>query len=287
MRRGPRRVHLSVTSTEGFGHRSPPPLGQQSQPVSILRELGPRRRGSCAVHAARRGSRRKHSAQSTRQPSTGSTTHTLTSPPSPMIWRLQIAQRLTKGTLTQPPDKSKAILVRLPLIRARGPEQPSANAHCAMAPLVRRFVVIGQQASASNDFSLDDLPGSSGRLDVLLRCVRAALLVSHGLRRDVVVDLVRLGLRHAPRGLRVDGALAKFVRPDERSLATLVKKVLGAGGASTLAHGFVEVKAGIAISRGGLADVIADLGCATAYILDESGPDVRDSRELGGAVTFF
>src|SRR5260370_886010 len=99
-------------------------------------------------------------------------------------------------------------------MRARGPEQPSANAHCAMAPLVRRFVVIGQQASASNDFSLDDLPGSSGRLDVLLRCVRAALLVSHGLRRDVVVYLVLLGGRHAPRGcLAAIGARSIRVGP--------------------------------------------------------------------------
>jgi tRNA (pseudouridine54-N1)-methyltransferase len=158
-----------------------------------------------------------------------------------------------------------------------------------MAPSMRRFVVIGQQATASDDFFLDDLPGSSGRLDVLLRCVRAALLVSHGLRRDVVVYLVLLGGRQAPRVLRFDGALAKFVRPDERSLATLVKKVLAAAGdASTPAHGFVEVKAGIAISRGGLADVIADLGRATAYILDESGPDVRDSKELGcDDIAFF
>jgi tRNA (pseudouridine54-N1)-methyltransferase len=157
------------------------------------------------------------------------------------------------------------------------------------APCMRRFVVIGQQATASDDFSLDDLPGSSGRLDVLLRCVRAALLVSHGLRRDVVAYLVLLGGRQAPRVLRFDGALAKFVRPDERSLATLVKKVLGAAdGASTLAHDFVEVKAGIAISRGGLADVIADLGRATAYILDESGPVVRDSKDLGSDdIAFF
>ena len=43
--------------------------------------------------------------------------------------------------------------------------------------MTRRFVVIGQQASASPDFSLLDLPGTSGRLDVLLRCLRAALLV--------------------------------------------------------------------------------------------------------------
>jgi tRNA pseudouridine-54 N-methylase len=34
---------------------------------------------------------------------------------------------------------------------------------------VRRFVLIGQTASASGDFLLQDLPSSSGRLDALLR----------------------------------------------------------------------------------------------------------------------
>jgi len=154
---------------------------------------------------------------------------------------------------------------------------------------MRRFVVVGQEATASDDFLLEDLPGSSGRLDVLLRCVRSALLVSHGLRRDVVVYLVLLGGRLAPRVLRFDGAAAKFVRPDERSLATVVKKVLATvGDAGSMARGFVDVKAGIAISRGGLADAISDLGRATPYVLDESGTDVRDSSELGrGDVAFF
>ena len=82
---------------------------------------------------------------------------------------------------------------------------------------MRRFVVIGQTATASGDFSLEDLPSTSGRLDVLLRCVRAALLVSHGLRRDTVVYLVLLGGPLAPRTVRVDGAIATYVRPDERS----------------------------------------------------------------------
>ena len=59
--------------------------------------------------------------------------------------------------------------------------------------MTRRFVVIGQSATASPDFSLVDIAGTSGRLDVLLRCLRAALLVSHGLRRDTVVYLVLLG----------------------------------------------------------------------------------------------
>src|SRR5258708_26628517 len=61
-----------------------------------------------------------------------------------------------------------------------------------------------------------------------------------------------------------------------------------AGGVDASGSGFLDVKAGIAMSRGGVADVISDLGRATPYVLDESGPDVRDSKELGrGDVAFF
>ena len=107
---------------------------------------------------------------------------------------------------------------------------------------MRRFVLIGQTAAASADFSVEDLPGSSGRLDVLLRCVRAALLVSHGLRRDVQVYLVLRGGVSSPVVLRIDGRTAKFLRPDERSLATLVRKTLLALPAP--GSNFVEVRPG-------------------------------------------
>src|SRR5580700_751427 len=98
-----------------------------------------------------------------------------------------------------------------------------------MALTSRRIVVIGQQARGSADFLLNDLAGTSGRLDVLVRCVRAAMLVSHGLRRDTVVYLVLLGEPSAPKTLRFDGAAARFIRPEERALASLAQKMLGAG----------------------------------------------------------
>src|SRR5450631_4946787 len=93
----------------------------------------------------------------------------------------------------------------------------------------RRIVVIGQLARGSADFLLDDLAGTSGRLDVLVRCIRAALLVSHGLRRDTTVYLVLFGVPGAPKTLRFEGASARFIRPEERSLAILVQKMLAAG----------------------------------------------------------
>jgi tRNA (pseudouridine54-N1)-methyltransferase len=153
---------------------------------------------------------------------------------------------------------------------------------------MRRFVVIGQKATASGDFLLDDIPGTSGRLDLLLRCVRAALLCSHGVRGDVVIYLVLCGGSRAPRTLRVDGATARFIRPDERSLAMLAKKVL-ASHVDASASVFVDVRPGVAIARGGIECVLADLGTRVSFVLEEGAPDVREAPgvDLPDAVFFL
>jgi tRNA (pseudouridine54-N1)-methyltransferase len=149
---------------------------------------------------------------------------------------------------------------------------------------MRHFVVIGQTADAAGAFSLEDIAGTSGRIDVLVRCLRAALCVSHGLRTDVVVDLVLLGGPRAPRTLRIDGARARFIRPDERSLATLVKKALLADASG---EAFVEVKPGVLVRDAGLPAVIAELRDASAYVLDENGADLRTSIADADDVVFF
>lgn len=152
---------------------------------------------------------------------------------------------------------------------------------------MRRFILIGQTASASGDFSLADLASSSGRLDVLLRCVRAALLVSNGLRRDVRVYLVLRGGEQAPRTLRIDGQRAKFLRPDERSLAVLVQKTLVACQLSGLSREFREVRPGIAACAGDLEQVLAEVGDGPRYVLHEAGRDVREQAFVGNDATFF
>ena len=149
---------------------------------------------------------------------------------------------------------------------------------------MRRFVVIGQTAIASPDFVLDDIPGSTGRLDVLLRCVRAALLVSHGLRRDTVIYLVLEGGPRAPRSVRISGATAEYLRQDERSLAGSLKSMLGYVDDK---DAFDEGKRGISIARGGLDVVLADLGVSTPYVLDEGGADVRGAELDAENPVFF
>ncbi len=152
--------------------------------------------------------------------------------------------------------------------------------------VVRNFAIIGQKASSSEEFILDDLPGTSGRLDVLVRCLRAAMLSSHGIRRGVVVYLVLLGGPLAPRVVRVDGAGVQFLRPDERSLAVRMKKVL-ASRADEDTSSWVTVRPGFAVARGGFERVLADVDDAKPYVLDEDAPDIREAPGLGTSHALF
>ena len=155
--------------------------------------------------------------------------------------------------------------------------------------MTRRFVVIGQKATASPNFSLIDIAGTSGRLDVLLRCLRSALLVSHGLRRDTLVYLVLLGGEQAPRVLRVDGQHVRFVRPDERMLAILVQKALARSRDDAEPSVFVDVRPGLAVARGGIEAVLADLGPSpmARYILEEDARDLREGALEADDVVVF
>lgn len=149
---------------------------------------------------------------------------------------------------------------------------------------MRRFVLLGQKASTSPLFTLDDIPGTTGRLDVLLRCMGAALLVSHGLRRDTLVYLVLYGGGGEPRTIRVDGRVASYLRPDERTMAGRIRAMLAT---KAEGDGFDAERQGMAVADGGLEVVLRDLGVATSYVLEEDGADVRsEALELASPVFF-
>ena len=148
---------------------------------------------------------------------------------------------------------------------------------------MRRFIVLGQKARASPDFLLSDIPSTSGRLDVLLHAMRAALLVSHGVRTDTIVYLVLLGEPAQVRTVRVDGSAARYLRPDERSMATTLKKAFCAPCAET---GFAPVRPGICVARGAIDAMHADITGSRLYLLDAAGTDVRSCGFDQPAQTF-
>ncbi len=87
---------------------------------------------------------------------------------------------------------------------------------------MRRFVVLAHTAPVTPEFSLNDLPGGAGRIDVLCRAIGAAFFLSHDLRRDVEVSLLLQGKVQ----IRILGSKVRHLNPDERSTAALIKHAL-------------------------------------------------------------
>ena len=135
---------------------------------------------------------------------------------------------------------------------------------------MRQFVVCGHDAPTGPEFSLDDLPGAAGRLDLLCRCVNAGLFVSHGIREDSRVHLV-LGDEYT---VRFDGASARGLHPDERSTAARVRSALESR-EDAIGHMPADVSPGVELYRMGLAEMLDSIG-GTLVQLHEAGTPVVD-----------
>lgn len=148
---------------------------------------------------------------------------------------------------------------------------------------MRTFVVVGHKATTSPDFSLEDIPGTSGRLDILCRCINASFVLSHGIRKDVNVYLVLLG-GMAPKTLWLKGDELKHLNPDERTTAALLKKAL----ALEAVTGWTRSTPGIFVRMGGLAELLLDLKDKKFVYLREDGQDIRTFNEktLKGDLAF-
>ncbi len=144
--------------------------------------------------------------------------------------------------------------------------------------VVRRFVVLGHEAHTSPDFSLDDLPGTSGRIDVLARCAASAFLLSHGIRKDVELHLVLCGPSKPPRTIRMAGAELRHLNPDERSTAALFLKALRIESISESIS-----TPGIYVSGIGFDKLLEMLG-GPFVLLKEDGEDIKNHRISKDAV---
>lgn len=171
---------------------------------------------------------------------------------------------------------------KLPATRRPSRRRKGLSGRAAVRASVRRFLVIGHKAASGPGFSHKDLAGTGGRLDVLVRCVPAALLVSHGLRPDVDLVTLHLGPPAPPKALRFQGAGMRHLNPDERSTALLVEKALGA---PTTGPVWAPSTPGVSAAVLDLAELLEGMRDAPLYVLDESGADVA-TTDLPRDATF-
>ncbi len=133
---------------------------------------------------------------------------------------------------------------------------------------MRRFVLLAHKAPIVPDFTLNDLPGSAGRIDVLCRAIGAAFFLSHDLRRDVEVAL----LLQDQVQIRLVGDRLKRLNPDERSTAALIKHAL-----EKLDEEEVQSTPGIFVSRRTLPEMLDRLYQLGAHpiVLHEDGSPIE------------
>lgn len=135
---------------------------------------------------------------------------------------------------------------------------------------MRQFIVLGHDAPLSPDFSLSDLAGGAGRLDVLCRCVNSSLCLSHTIREDVRVWLVL----QDEFTVRFEGRDLRNLHPDERSTAALIRNALDSKDGA-IGHMAAESSPGVFISRYGFEEVLDEIK-GTVVTLHEEGEPVTD-----------
>ena len=137
---------------------------------------------------------------------------------------------------------------------------------------MRQFIVLGHDAPVTADFSLDDLPGGAGRLDVLCRCVNSAFFLSHAIREDVRVFLVH----RDEVTIRFEGRELRRLNPDERSTGALIRNALERVD-DAIGHVEVESSPGVFCSRRGLEPVLEEAArSGTVVQLHEAGTAAID-----------
>jgi len=131
---------------------------------------------------------------------------------------------------------------------------------------MRRYVLLGHKVPLTPDFSLNDIPGTAGRLDVLCRGIGAAFFLSHGIRQDVETTLLLQGEVQ----ITIEGDRVKRMNPDERSTAALIRHALAALPDD---DGVAQSTPGIRIARRSLDETLDRLyqAEATPVLLHEAG----------------
>lgn len=117
---------------------------------------------------------------------------------------------------------------------------------------------------------LNDLAGGAGRMDVLVRALMAALLTSHGLRKDTEIILHLGGGPGPPRRIRFDGSELVGVHAEERSIAGQIGKVIGKP--LPPIGQWQTVSRGIEHSGGNLQTTLSQWGKIPVVALDADAP---------------
>ncbi|HZY91577.1 MAG TPA: tRNA (pseudouridine(54)-N(1))-methyltransferase TrmY [Thermoplasmata archaeon] len=142
---------------------------------------------------------------------------------------------------------------------------------------MRRFLLLAHRVPVSGAFTLNDLAGGAGRMDEIARAVSTAFTLSNDLRRDTEVTIL-FSAEAPPRARRIDlvGGRLRYLNPDERSTAALLKNALVRS--SSLETG-LDASPGLRVGPADPPALLAEFVRAPdAFWLTEKGGPLRDWR---------
>ena len=151
----------------------------------------------------------------------------------------------------------------------------------------RRFAVIGHRAQSTGKINLNDLAGSSGRIDVLARAVNTSLFLSHGIRNDTHVTLHLLGGPGPSRRIWFEGPKLRGVHPDERAIAGQLGKALKEP-VPPIGQ-LIELHSGFWHTGGGLEQTISEWKRENVriFVLDADGIPFDSEKHTSDSIGFI
>ncbi len=145
---------------------------------------------------------------------------------------------------------------------------------------MRAFILYARKGATSSNFSLNDLAGSAGRLDIVARCVTQALWLSHRLRQNVAFYVVLGGMPDPPRTIGFFSDNIRRLSPDERSVGSWIKKALETYERERkIRDEWKKVQEGIYVTKKDLVPLVKELKEVCNYsifVLHEKGRNIRN-----------
>ncbi|MHA1276088.1 MAG: hypothetical protein ACTSQ8_02775 [Candidatus Helarchaeota archaeon] len=141
------------------------------------------------------------------------------------------------------------------------------------------FLIKSTKGITSNEFLIQNLPGSSGRLDIVLRCILAAFTFG---TQGIYIHSILNGPPSPPKAIHFTGEQLHELPIDEIEMAKLFREILDPTNPIQ--------KAGISITADSFLDTAANLGkIGTLFLLKEDAPlfNYHFVEEKKGTTTSF
>jgi len=136
--------------------------------------------------------------------------------------------------------------------------------------LKRIFILKASTARTDNKFTIKDLPGTSGRLDVVCRCILSSLLLSEDHRVDTIFYAVLEGPPRPSITVEVNGEKIEELPRDELKVALILKGLLDPEKTPDIVSGFK-------LMNKGFQDIVEEKLCESeTYFLHRAGKSINE-----------